>query len=133
MTTALLQQGRDLLLTAPLGTTTAPDSAAATRRAEERPRSPPQPVPRRHAAAAAHQQPPSASSVEWEDALGVAASPSSSDATEQFLDCYSEREWARKLTALRWPASDPSRIWGAARASVGMAAQGPPPLARRAW
>lgn len=95
MMTALLQQRRDVLRTGPLGSGMAPDSAAATRRSEEQlPRSPPQPVPprpQRGSAPVAAQQ-PAASSVEWEDALGVAASPASSDATEQFLDCYSERE-----------------------------------------
>lgn len=97
--TALLQQGHDVLRTGPLGSGLAPDSTAATRRSEEaheRPRSPPQPVPRPRAgsAAVAAQQPAAASPVQWEDALGVAASPASSDVTEQFLDCYSERECA---------------------------------------
>ncbi|PSC72800.1 hypothetical protein C2E20_3964 [Micractinium conductrix] len=54
-----------------------------------RPSSPPQPVPRPRGTAA--YQPASG----WDDALDVSASPASSDATEQFLDCYSEPSSAR--------------------------------------
>ncbi|PRW56429.1 hypothetical protein C2E21_4679 [Chlorella sorokiniana] len=50
-----------------------------------RPASPPQPVPQPWRGQAAASTP-----VDWAEALEVAASPASSDATEQFLDCQSE-------------------------------------------
>lgn len=55
-----------------------------------RPASPPQPVPRPWG-----RQQPAAAATEWEEALEVSASPASSDATDRFLDCVSEREARR--------------------------------------
>ena len=72
---------------------------ASRRSGAGRPSSPPQAVPRARQppAAACSRQPFGEGDADWQDAsaaVQVAASPADSEATEQFLDCYSEGELA---------------------------------------
>lgn len=91
-----------------------------------RPASPPQPVPQPWRGQAAEP-------VDWAEALEVAASPASSDATEQFLDCQSEPislrssfEAESELLARGMPArlSVPETLAAAAAAVAPCAAAG---------
>lgn len=108
------QQGQDMF--APFGAhayATAAAAAAAMSAGNAsrsssagRPFSPPQAVPRARQppAAACSRQPFGEGDADWQDAsaaVQVAASPADSEATEQFLDCYSEGELAM-LPLLWW-------------------------------
>jgi hypothetical protein len=102
------QQGQDMF--APFGAHAYATAAAAAAAAMStgnasrssgagRPSSPPQAVPRARQlpAAAISRQPFGEDAADWQDAsaaVQVAASPADSEATEQFLDCYSEGELA---------------------------------------